>query len=82
MKIKRQKKKSALICSCCDLPCAVIENGRLVWQSRHGHSAHTNALTLDDLKELVRVMESEAVQIEKGSGIPEPLNDVDGSLPC
>jgi hypothetical protein len=57
MNLKRRKKNSALICSCCDMPCAIVENGRLVWQSRHGHSSHSNALSLDDLKEIVRILE-------------------------
>jgi hypothetical protein len=73
MKIKRRKTGYALICSCCDLPFAVIENGRMVQQSRHGHSAHTNALDLAGLKEIVRILEEQEAVKVKGSDVSEPL---------
>jgi hypothetical protein len=43
-----------LVCSCCGLPWATIQNGVLVVVARHGGDKHTNVLRLDDLYELMR----------------------------
>jgi hypothetical protein len=57
LRIEKRGGTQALICACCNLPFARVQFGRLVIQSKHYSDAHTNALTLDDLKELVTVLE-------------------------
>lgn len=57
LRIERRGGTQALICTCCNLPFARLQFGRLVVQSKHYTEPHTNALTLDDLKRLVAVLE-------------------------
>ena len=47
----------AIICSCCNMPFAKMQFGRLVIQSKHYSGFHTNAITLEELKTLVAVLE-------------------------
>lgn len=55
--IEQRKGTQVLICSCCNLPFARVQFGRLVIQSKHYSDMHTNALTLEDLKQLVATLE-------------------------
>jgi hypothetical protein len=60
LRIEKRGGTQALICACCNLPFARLQFGRLVVQSKHYTEAHTNALTLDDLKKLVEVLEGDS----------------------
>ena len=59
MGVQTQKRGEAhvLICSCCNLPFARLQFGRLVIQSKHYSDVHTNGLTLEDLRGLVSLLE-------------------------
>jgi hypothetical protein len=43
-------------CLCCDLPCATIEGGELVIQSKHGSEKHKTSLSVARLERLLDVM--------------------------
>ncbi len=50
-----------LECACGQLPCAVIQLGRMLIQSKHklpgfGSQAHSNALTLEDIGEIYELI--------------------------
>jgi hypothetical protein len=50
-------KSGKVICGCCPLPIAYVQHGRLVITSRHDNKTHTNALTIEQLRELIAQME-------------------------
>lgn len=44
------------LCSCCDLPFAKLQFGRLVIQSKHHGDNHSNALGPDDLESILELL--------------------------
>ena len=57
LRLEQRGGVQVLICSCCNLPYAKVQFGRLVIQSKHYTEAHTNALTIEELKSLVAELE-------------------------
>jgi len=43
-----------LVCSCCRLPFARIQNGTLIVESHHHGQKHVNCLPLQDVVQLIR----------------------------
>ena len=62
LRIERRGGTQVLICSCCDLPFAQVQFERLVIQSKHYRDRHTNAITLEDLKALVAILECDKIE--------------------
>ena len=54
MRIEQRGEIKVFLCSCCNLPFAKLQFGRLVIQSKHHGDDHTNAL---DLQALERILE-------------------------
>ncbi len=57
MRIEQRKSGFVILCGCCNDPFARVQEGRLVITSRHKSQAHTNGLSLEELKNLVEVIE-------------------------
>lgn len=43
----------ALICSDCDRPFLVIENGELKFQNKHGSKAHENTISFEQMRTVI-----------------------------
>ena len=56
MRIERRGKSLVLLCTCCDLPFARLQFGRMVIQSSHHGDKHSNALDLEDLKRVLEAL--------------------------
>jgi hypothetical protein len=65
MQIEKRGGTLALVCACCNFPYARVQFGRLVIQSKHYSKVHTNAITLEDLKKLVSMIDGDG-RIEGG----------------
>ncbi len=46
--------KGRLICQCCGLPFARLQNGCLVVESRHSGEKHVNAVSIEELVKLAK----------------------------
>ena len=56
LRIERRGKSLVLLCTCCDLPFARLQFGRLVVESKHHGDVHTNALTLENLEKILELL--------------------------
>ena len=60
MRIEQRDEIKVLLCSCCNLPFAKLQFGRLVIQSRHHGDDHTNALDLGELTDILELIRQES----------------------
>ncbi len=56
MRIEQRGKIKVFLCSCCNLPFAKLQSGRLVIQSKHHSDNHSNALDYQDLERILELM--------------------------
>jgi hypothetical protein len=49
-----------VLCNCCPRPFAVVRNGMLIIESRHGGDMHPNGFTPEELRTLANEIESYA----------------------
>ena len=60
MKIEQRTEIRVILCSCCNLPFAKLQFGRLVIHSRHHGDDHTNALEIQDLKHILELISKDS----------------------
>jgi hypothetical protein len=53
MRVERRGDILTLLCSCCNLPFAKVQFGRLVIQSKHHGDYHSNSLGPQDLAKIL-----------------------------
>ena len=56
MLIEQRGETRLLLCSCCNLPFAKLQFGRIVIESKHHGYLHTNAVSLDDLENILELL--------------------------
>ena len=56
MRIERRGKSLVVLCTCCDLPFARLQFGRLVIQSKHYSDNHWNSLSPEDLESILELL--------------------------
>ena len=57
IRIAEMPKGMEVACNDCDFPAAVIVGGLFFWQSRHHGKTHVNAISVDQLKRMIRLAE-------------------------
>jgi hypothetical protein len=63
MRIEQRGEIKVLLCSCCNLPYAKLQFGRLVIQSKHHSDDHTNALDLQALESILELIRKDGAII-------------------
>jgi hypothetical protein len=63
MRIEQRGETSVLLCSCCNLPFAKLQFGRLVIQSKHHGDDHTNALNVEELESILELIRNDTAII-------------------
>ena len=63
LRIERRGKSLVVLCTCCDLPFARVQFGRLVIQSKHHSDNHSNALDLQDLERILELIRKDGAII-------------------
>jgi hypothetical protein len=63
MRIEQRGEVKVFLCSCCNLPFAKLQFGRLVIQSRHDGDDHTNALGLEELQSILELIRQDGVKM-------------------
>src|SRR5260370_29243531 len=66
MRVEQRREIKVLLCSCCNLPFAKLQFGRLVIQSKHHGDDNTNALDLQALESIFELL-------RKNSAIISPV---------
>jgi hypothetical protein len=56
MRIEQRGEIKVFLCSCCNLPFAKLQFGRLVIQSKHHSDNHSNSLGPDDLESILELL--------------------------
>jgi hypothetical protein len=56
MRVEQRGKSLGLLCTCCDLPFARLQFARLVIESNHHGTKHSNALDLEDLRMIIEAL--------------------------
>lgn len=56
MRIEQRGEIKVFLCSCCDLPFAKLQFGRLVVQSKHHSDIHSNSLGPDELESILELL--------------------------
>jgi hypothetical protein len=56
MRIEQRGEINVFLCSCCNLPFAKLQFGRLVIQSKHHSDNHSNALGPEDLESILELL--------------------------
>ena len=63
MRIQQRSEIKVFLCSCCNLPFAKLQFGRLVIQSRHHCDDHTNALDLEELQSILELIRQDSAKM-------------------
>jgi hypothetical protein len=63
MRFEQRGEVKVLLCSCCNLPFAKLQFGRLVIQSRHHGYDHTNAIDLQELQTILELILEDSAKI-------------------
>ena len=63
MRIEQRGEIKVFLCSCCDLPFAKLQFGRLVIQSRHHGYDHTNSLDLEELESILELLRKDSAKM-------------------
>ena len=56
MRIEQRGEINVFLCSCCNLPFAKLQFGRLVIQSKHHSDNHSNGLDFQDLERILELI--------------------------
>lgn len=63
MRIEQRCEIKVFLCSCCNLPFAKLQFGRLVIQSKHHRDTHSNGLDLQELERIVELIRKDTAII-------------------
>ena len=63
MRMEQRGEIKVFLCSCCNLPFAKLQFGRLVIQSKHHGDDHTNGLELQDLERILELLRKDGAII-------------------
>jgi hypothetical protein len=63
MRLEQRGEIRVFLCSCCNLPFAKLQFGRLVIQSRHHGDDHTNALDQEDLQSILELIHQDSAKM-------------------